>query len=75
MTSESCKAAVLTLVAREVGAEVESLSLETRLEALGIDSLEFLCLMLCVNKEIGTLPETRYHALNTIGDIVKELQP
>jgi len=59
------------LLERELGAK--NLDESTTLEAMGIDSLEFVSLMQCIGHEIKFIPESKYHALNTVGDLLEAL--
>lgn len=61
---------VIAIVARETCSAAEEITLSTRLEEIGVDSLEFLNLIICIKQEVGEIPENLYHLLNTVGDIV-----
>lgn len=61
--------ALLAVICRETGFSPEEISRETTLEALGIDSLEFLNLMLAIRAEVGEIPQDEYGRINTVGDI------
>lgn len=62
------------VISRETGIPEDQLSLETTIEQLKIDSLEFVDLMLVISSEIKDIPQERISYINTIGDIVRELQ-
>ena len=61
--------ALLAVICRETGATLGEISRETTLDALGIDSLEFLNLMLAIKAEVGEIPQDEYGRINTVGDI------
>jgi acyl carrier protein len=45
---------------------------ETTIDSLGLDSLDFLDLMLAVEKESGKkVPDDKFGDLHTVGDIVR----
>jgi acyl carrier protein len=64
----SPKRRIYELLERETGAT--NVSESTTLASLGIDSLEFVSLMQCISNEIKKIPESRYHALDTVGDLI-----
>lgn len=65
---------VIAIVAEESGKSVEDLSMSTNLLKLGLDSLEFVVLLQALADQIATIPDSDIGKLNTIGDIVRELQ-
>lgn len=64
---------LLAVICRETGANPEEIDESTTLESLGVDSLEFLNLMIAIKSEIGEIPQDEYGSLNTIGDIANIL--
>lgn len=62
---------VLATIERETG---QTVTAETPIDELQVDSLEYLELLLTIQEETGmTLPGERMDALETVGDIVREL--
>lgn len=64
---------VIAIVARELGRAPEGISPFTRLDELGMDSLDFVSLILCIKTEIGEIPEEQITNLETVEDIAKAL--
>lgn len=64
---------VIEIVKQETGAEVNA---DTALESLGLDSLEFVELMLAIAKDCADIPDAHWGELNTVGDMAQacELQ-
>lgn len=67
----SLKQKLFALLERELGAT--SVSESTTLAALGVDSLEFVSIMQCISNEIKSIPESKYYALDTVGDLLRVL--
>lgn len=44
---------------------------ETKLEDLGVDSLEFVSLMLAIGGQFKEIPDSRWSELDTVGDIIR----
>jgi acyl carrier protein len=65
---------VIAIVARELGVEPQTISPHTRLDELGMDSLDFVSLLQCINVEIGEIPEDQVTNLETIEDIAKAIK-
>jgi acyl carrier protein len=65
---------VIEVVAAEVGRDPSELSAETRLDSLGMDSLEFVALMLSVAEEIAPIPDEKWVRIETIGDIAQAFE-
>lgn len=62
---------VCAVIERETGQKVTP---ETTLDELNVDSLEYLDLILTLEKESGKeIPVLSYRDLNTVGDMAKEL--
>ena len=60
---------ILEVIEQETGWPVDE---STPLESLGVDSLEFLDLLLTIEKRTGIfIPQTGIGELHTIGDIVR----
>lgn len=62
---------LLALIAAETGKS--GLTLETKLEDLGLDSLEFVSLMLAISNTFREISENQWADLRTIGDIERAL--
>jgi acyl carrier protein len=61
---------VLSVVSRETG--VGELTAETSIDSLGIDSLEFVSLLLEIEKELGkNSDDEKVSGVETIGDLIK----
>lgn len=69
------KEKLLDIISRETGYRREILSMDTPIDSLGIDSLEFVELMLAISNEIGEVPRESYPSLQTVRDIVMETKP
>jgi acyl carrier protein len=66
------KETVLRVVERETG---RAATLETPLDELGLDSLDFLDLTLAIGAETGRpLSHTRLQEIETVGDLVRAIQ-
>lgn len=52
------------LIKSETGAAVTA---ETKIEELGIDSLEFLDLLLVIERELGKVPDEKLPYIGTVG--------
>jgi acyl carrier protein len=64
---------LLALVADEVGGP-HNITLATRIDALGVDSLEFLSLMQAIEKKFGKeIPSAKFADIDTVGDILKAM--
>jgi len=59
---------VISVVSRETGKEVHE---NTFLDALGLDSLEFVCLMQAIQKEVADVPDAEFVKINTVGGIAR----
>jgi acyl carrier protein len=57
----------LQLVRAETG--VADATLDTRIDALGIDSLDFQELLLTIREQLGPIPTKRAVDANTLGDL------
>jgi acyl carrier protein len=61
---------VLFVVSRETGAG--ELTAETPIDSLGLDSLEFVSLLLEIEKELGKNPDDdKVPGVETLGDLIK----
>lgn len=58
---------VISVVSRETG--VRALDASTPLDSLGLDSLEFVCLMQAIQGEVADIPDSDWAAINTVGEI------
>lgn len=57
----------MVIVARETGADINE---NSRLDNLGLDSLEFVSLMVAL-QDIATIPDQEWVSLNTVRDIAE----
>jgi acyl carrier protein len=64
---------LIDVICRETGADPAEVNRDTTLDSLGVDSLEFLNLMLAIKVEIGEIPQDEFGRLNTVGDIADVL--
>lgn len=64
----------LQLVAHETGLDAERLSLDTSIEEIGLDSLEFLELLLAIGEAYHTIPDSAIPKIHTLGDILTALE-
>lgn len=62
---------VIKVVAQETGREESSLNAATFLDSLGLDSLEFVNLMLAIQNSVSNVPDEKWATLNTIGGIAQ----
>ncbi len=62
---------VIAVVQRETGRE--EIDARTRLDSLGMDSLEFMSLIICLRAEIGDIPDEAISYMETIDDVAKIL--
>lgn len=62
---------LLTIISEETGRTV---TLQTSLDDLGMDSLDFVSLMQEIGKVYQEIPESEWSNLNTVQDIVLALQ-
>lgn len=65
---------VIAIVARECGKMPEEVTPETDIESLGMDSLEFLSLLICVRDEVGEVTDDVAAKLQTVGDLAAAVQ-
>lgn len=65
---------LIALIAEETGVPLADVTLDTKLEDLGVDSLDFLDLMQVIGEKFKPIPEAQFAELNTVGDIAKALQ-
>lgn len=65
---------VIAIVARELGVEPQTIFPHTRLDELGMDSLDLVSLILCIKEECGAIPDEQMTNLETVSDIVKVLE-
>ena len=56
------------------GEACQPVTLATRFDSLGMDSLEFLALLSAVAAEIRKIPDEHVHRLNTVGDLAHVLE-
>lgn len=59
---------VIEIVSRETGGEVNA---DTRLDSLGLDSLEFVCLIQAIQSEVVDVPEEEFVNIETVDGIAK----
>jgi len=55
-------------------ANIASVSSDSRISDLGMDSLEFIDLMMVLSAQLWPIPESRWGDIKTVGDIVTALQ-
>ena len=65
---------VLEIVVEASGVTDKTLGAETTFGELGMDSLDFMEMMADVSVKIKQIPKSRYFAIDTIGDLLKELE-
>lgn len=59
---------VIEIVSRETGGNVNA---DTRLDSLGLDSLEFVCLIQAIQSEVVDVPEEEFVNIETVDGVVK----
>lgn len=59
---------VIEIVSRETGGDVNA---DTRLDSLGLDSLEFVCLIQAIQSEVVDVPEEEFVNIETVDGIAK----
>jgi acyl carrier protein len=62
---------LIELVGEETGNK--NVTAETRLEDLGIDSLDFVDLMMRIEQKFKPIPKEKWGSLDTVGDILAQL--
>lgn len=67
----SISAKVIRIVSTESDIPVNEISEFTKIESLGLDSLEFVGLMLAIRSELVDIPEDKWVNLETVGDIAR----
>jgi acyl carrier protein len=67
----SIQTKVISIVSTESDIPAANISEFTKLESLGLDSLEFVGLMLAIRSELVDIPEEKWVNLETVGDIVR----
>lgn len=65
---------IIQIVAGVADLKPSALDVDTPIEALAIDSLEFVELMQLVEEEFWKVPEVRWQFICCPGDIVRELE-
>ena len=65
---------VIAIVASESDTPMEKLTPESKFSDLKMDSLDFVAMMLAIESEIRKVPEVRWTKLQTVGDVIDELQ-
>ena len=60
---------VIAVISAETGAGQVSAS--TRLDSLGLDSLEFVCLMQAIQNTVADVPDGEWASMETVGDIAE----
>ena len=65
---------LLEIIVEASGVTDKTLGAETTFEELGMDSLDFMEMMTDVSVKIKQIPKSRYFAIDTIGDLLKELE-
>lgn len=66
-------AQVAEIIAQEIDIPANDIKPETTLEQLGVDSLEFMDLLLTIEEKCGQVPSQRIAHINTVGDLLAEL--
>ncbi len=61
---------VAAMLAEKLECEVSEIKMDTKFEALGIDSLDFMELLMNVEEEFGTEIELGENKVNAVGDLV-----
>jgi acyl carrier protein len=64
---------LIELISEETGRPVAEIEYTTKLEDLSIDSLDFVDLMLSIEKCFKPIPKEKWGELDTVGDIVRAL--
>jgi len=62
---------VISVVSEDVG---QSVALDTRFDALGLDSMEFLCMLAAIANSIRKVPNELIYRLDTVQDLVNVLK-
>lgn len=65
---------IIAIVASESDAPINSITPASKFSDLKMDSLDFVAMMLVVESEIRKVPESRWQAIQTVGDLIDELQ-
>jgi acyl carrier protein len=63
---------VIAIVSEETNTSIEKLNANTSFSDLGLDSLEFMALIVAL-REMGDIPDEKIGGLNTIADVVSVL--
>ena len=71
MEKSSTTVLLIELIAEETGRP--HVEYTTKLEDLGIDSLDFVDLMMCIEQKFKKIPKEKWGQLDTVGDIARAL--
>jgi acyl carrier protein len=63
---------LIRMVAEASGIPEADISEDSTWEELGMDSLEFMELMADVSMHVKNIPKSRFFAIDTVGDLIKE---
>lgn len=66
-------AQVAEIISQETDVPAETIKPETTIEDLGVDSLEFMDLLLVIEDKCGQVPSQRIAHINTVGDLLAEI--
>jgi len=63
------------MIAAQSGLAFDEVNILTKLNELGLDSLEFVDLMMTIRDEFKgfAMPESEWHTLDTVGDILRAI--
>lgn len=61
---------IAAMLAEKLECEVSEIEMDTKFEALGIDSLDVMELLMNVEEEFGAEVEMGENKVNTVGDLV-----
>lgn len=64
---------LFSMVARHLGISPKILTAETTIAELGLDSLEFLELLLAIGEDFHTIPDKSIPNLHTLADVLESL--
>lgn len=71
METNTTYSLLIDLISQETGVSVEQISETTKLEDLGIDSLDFVDLMQAISEKFKPIAQEKYAEVNTVGDLLK----
>jgi len=65
---------LLEMIAAEGKIPRERLTLSTKVEDLGLDSLDFISLIQDIGEKFKEIPDSKIAGLETVGDILKAIE-